>query len=215
MSITSKAKTKKARDYELIALAYHEAGHAIVAIFNLMKVFSVKISNDKKISGITEWDYFWNYEIRSISDESLLNMLVYNDIEIAYSGFIAEKIYYKDICGSSRFPRTLKYGSESDISSASDLIKKYNLAPPGKPRQLLKKQIENNITSLLTENWDAVKMVAHAIYKKKKLNFDDLKNILTRKTNNKLLWKEKYKQIEILHEHRDVHESELKIILSK
>jgi hypothetical protein len=57
--------------------------------------------------------------------------------------------------------------------------------------------------------------VAHALYKKKRLNFEELKNVLTRKTKNKFMWKEKYKQIELLYNHRnELKEAELKVILS-
>ncbi len=212
MPLTKDYKSKQAHDYELIAMCYHEAGHAIVAIFNFMKVFSVSVMNNKQMDGSTEWDGL----SLIASDPAFLNLLLINDVEISYAGFIAEKIYYKDICGSDTFPRTLKYGSELDIFQASKVINKYNLAPPGRERFLFKKRIQESVNFLLTENWDAVKMVAHNLYKKRNLNFDELKYVLTRKTKNKFLWKEKYKHIQLIYDHKnEIKESELKIILAR
>lgn len=211
----SNLKTKQAKDYELIALAYHEASHAIIATFHFMKISSIRISNEKEMDGLTEWENFFHAEY-IIQDLQLQKLMISNEIDVFYAGFVGEKIYYKDISGSERFPQTLKYGSENDIAKASNLIKKYSLALPGKDRSKLKKSIQSDISRLLIENWDAVKAVAHALYQRRKLNFDDLKLILTKKTKNKLLWKEKYKQIELLYEHKEkINESELKIIISK
>lgn len=211
----SDLKFRQAKDYELIALAYHEASHAIMATFHFMKIIYVRIANEKEMDGLTEWENLYE-PAYIIQDIQLEKLIVSNEIDIFYAGYVGEKIYYKDISGSDRFPQTLKYGSENDIAKASTLIKKYNLAEPGKVRSKLKKNIQTAIYKLLSENWDAVKQVAHALYQKRKLNFEDLKNILIKKTKNKLLWKEKYKQIELLYEHKEkINESELKIIISK
>jgi hypothetical protein len=93
----------------------------------------------------------------------------------------------------------LKIGSSDDIKYISKQIRKYKLAAPGQPTTALKTQLTKQANSILTEHWDAVKLVAHQLYKRKSLTFDELKYILTRKTNNKEFWKERFKKIAIIH----------------
>lgn len=212
MSKRTPHKIKNSYDYELIAITYHEAGHAIMATLNVMQAIRIKINKKTDLSGYTDWI---SLDESKFKDKTLIKILATYQVEINYAGLIAEQIYYKDICGSNKIPQALKYGSESDRSSASNIIKKYDLAPPGKGRKLLKDKIQKNIKKVLTENWDAIKLVAHFLYKNKEMSHQELKNILLNKTNNKLLWKQRFDLIELFYNSKnELKESDYQIILN-
>jgi hypothetical protein len=187
---------KQSFDYELIAMAYHESGHVVCGIYNYLYIFNANVMTPKRLEGTTD---FYAYSCGNIEDEDLKRMLAINELQVLYAGLISERIYYKDICGSSKFPMHLKIGSSSDISAASHIIREQDLVSPGKKTFLFKKQIQYDVEQLLIENWDAVKAIAHNLYKKKRLSFDELKYILTRRTDHKDLWKDKFKKIKSIH----------------
>lgn len=187
---------KQAIDYGVIATSHHESGHVICALFNCIKISSVHTSSETLNEGTTDYHPL---DISFIEDNDLLSIILMQELQVLYGGLIGEKIYYREICGSEKFPMHLRIGSSSDISAASDLIVKHNIAKPGKHRMLLKKQIQSDVHNILNEHWNAVKIVAHALYKNKRLSFDELKHLLTRKTNNKDFWKDRFKKIRLLY----------------
>lgn len=184
---------KQAFDYEIIAMAHHESSHVICALMHYLYVYNVNVMTYKN-----QEDGNTNYYVYAIND-SIKNILLFSELHFFYAGLIGEKIYYKDICGSIKFPMHLKEGSSYDIAEASAIIRNNNLAPPGKSTFLLKKQIQYDVEMILKQYWDDVKIVAHALYQKKKLTFDDLKYLLTRKSVNKDFWKSKFKKIKLIH----------------
>jgi hypothetical protein len=198
---------KQSFDYELIAMSFHEAGHAVCGIFNYIQVFNVHVMTDpKKRNGLTE---FFVYEKDSWQDEDLKKIIAICELQAIYAGLIAEKMYYKDICGSSKFPMHLRIGSSSDMQHASSIIRKNKLSKPGKNTLLFKKQTQYDVELVLNEHWDAVKIVAHSLYKKKRLTFDELKFLLTRKTVHKSLWKDRFKKIKIIHNEKKYPKEEM------
>lgn len=208
---SSDAKKKQSYDYSLIAMAYHEAGHTIVALYNYLLVHSVSVMSVKREEGDT---IFYIYSDR-IDDKQLSKILLHMEVQVLYAGLIAEKKYYKDICGSSKFPMHLKIGSYLDTSLASSIIRKNKLANPGKETTLLKKRMQANAEAIIIEHWDSVKLIAHSLYKKKRLNFHQLKSLLTRKSNNNIFWKEKFKNIIFIHNKKFPTEESVKAILNK
>lgn len=196
-----KSTTKKQSfDYELIAMSYHEAGHAVIGLHNYLRVFNVNVMTPTKREGNAN---FFVYGSDEVDDEELGKILFVSEVQTVYAGLIAEKMYYKDICGSSKFPMHLRIGSSYDTSSASFIIRKYNLAPAGKKTNLFKKQIRYDVEQLLFEHWDAVKEIAHSLYQKKRLTFDELKYLLTRKTDHKDFWKDRFKKINFIHNEKN------------
>lgn len=193
--------TKRSIDYVKIAVSYHEAGHAFIAAYNYLKVLDISITNIN--------DSFVHYN----PFEYDLDKLIVFELQMLYAGFIAEKIYYKDICGSNIFPANL-YGAYDDTKSASKLIKKYKLLFPNKSISLLKKQCKKIVKTILQEHFTTLKLVAHAIYKNEKLSGEEFKNILIYKTNNKQFWREKYKSIERIHSDNKLSSNELEIIFN-
>lgn len=187
---------KQSYDYELIAMAYHESGHAICALSNFLYVFSVGVMTPKNNSGYTNW---YIYDTTDVQDEELRKVLFINEVQAVYAGLIAEKMYYKDICGSDDFPMHLRAGSSEDTLMASSMIRKANLAKAGRQTHLFKKQMKKDVEQFLREHWDAVKIIAHALYKKTRLSHDELKYLLTRKTEHRDYWKDKFKKLKIVH----------------
>lgn len=188
---------KRSRDYELIALTYHEAGHCLFGLLNHIKITIVAVNSETNSSedlGYTQ------YEIAELEhrDAGVLNRLLMAEIGINYAGLAAECIYYKDICGSDKLPMMLKGGCSEDIKTAASLIKKFELAAPGKKRYAFKQKMLRDCKFLLEEHWEAVKLIAHSLYKHKKLTFSDLKNILTKKSSDREFWKTRFKEINLL-----------------
>jgi ATP-dependent Zn protease len=202
---------KQSYDYELIAMAYHESGHAVCALHNFMKVYNVNVMTPKNQEGNTDCIL---YDDNYTDDEELVKVFLIFELQMTYAGLLAEKMYYKDICGSDKFPMHLKQGSSDDIKSASKLIRRHRPVSPGRSTYLFKNQIQNDVEQLLTEHWDAVKIVAHALYQKKRLSYDELKYLLTRRTERKDFWKDKFKKINFIHnEKREPTLTELKDIM--
>lgn len=209
-------RQKFARTHELIFVCYHEAGHTIYGLLHFMKVDPVYIfenKREKRIWGITHFDSILN--TRGVENASLVSERLNSEICMQYAGLTAEKYHYKTISGSDKFPISLKYGSEGDTSTAAELIREHNLAPPGRKRYAYKKKLIKETLHELQDNWEAVTLVAHALFEKKKVNFADLQNILTKKTKNKSFWKEQFKMINYIFDNQEtLDEKEIKSILS-
>jgi hypothetical protein len=124
------------------------------------------------------------------------------ELQAIYAGLIGEKLYYKEICGSDKFPMHLRIGSSYDLNLASQIIRKNNLAASGKRTRILKKGIQLDVEQILRKHWEVVKIVAHALFKKRKLSFDELKSIIIKKTDDKDFWKDKFKKIKMIHNTR-------------
>jgi hypothetical protein len=206
----SNVKQKMSYDYELIAMCYHEAGHTVQALLHYLYVYNVKAMKDGERDGLTEFQYI----CESPRDSELKRTLLLNEIEIHYAGLVAEKIYYKDISGNDKFPKILKDGSQNDINNVSNIIVKNFLASPGKARNTLKRKMQENVQETLIEHWSAVKMVAHSLYRKRRLDYNDLKSILIEETDNRHFWKEKLKHIEkIFDPSSELTEEDLKLLI--
>ena len=199
---------KQAFDYERIAMAQHEASHAVCALYNFLQVYDVRVMTPNHSEGNAD------FYIYSSDNEEISNIFNIFELQAIYAGLIGEKIYYKDISGSSKFPMHLRIGSSVDIALASKLIRKNNLATPGKNTMSLKKRLHKEVEEILIEHWDAVKAVAHALYKKNRLSFKDLKFILTRRTNHQEFWKDRFNKINLLYK-KPLYDIEVLKIISK
>lgn len=186
---------KLSQDYELISTCYHEAGHTLIGLLRFMKIPAVTVNyTAKSVEGFT------HYEMcdQEIDDEKINNYLLMSEIYISYAGLVAEKIHYKDICGADKLPMVLKEGSSPDILSAADIIRRNNVAAPGKKRQLFKQKIYKELAIDLKKHWQEIKLISHALYKRKRLDWEDLEDLLIKKSTNKKFWKERFKEIAIL-----------------
>jgi hypothetical protein len=206
-------RNKMAKTHELISICYHESGHVLYGLLHYFKITSVFLSEnikEKRIWGFT--DYYPPMDIAKVEDLNLLNHLLLSEICFNYSGLTAEKLFYKKTSGSDKFPYVLKMGSEEDTINAANLIKNNNLAPPGSKRYLLKKKLIKNTASILEEYWEDITLISHALFQKKRLNFLELKDLLCKKSINKVFWKDHFKNMNYVHDN-DLLENQLKKIV--
>jgi ATP-dependent Zn protease len=191
---------KRSLDYVKIAASYHEAAHAFVAALNYLKVLEINITNLKNC-------FVYYLPIEYEQTEAIISV----ELQMLYAGLIAEKIYYKDICGSSIFPANL-YGAYDDTKAAAKLIKKYKLLYPNRSPKLLKLQSKKYVKKLLQDNWGAIKLIAHYIYSKEKITGEEFKEFLINKIN-KQFWRQKYRTTDKIHWER-ISQDELETIIN-
>jgi hypothetical protein len=210
-------RKKVTKTHELISTSYHEAGHTIYALLHLMKVSSVSVYEDKKlkrIHGITYYDYPNDFD--EIQDNELLLMLARADVGMSYAGLLAEKILFKDISGSSQIPMFISEGSTEDNKGAREMMDKYNLAPPGSKRTAFKAKLMRQVQNDLHTHWDAITLVAHALFRHRRITYADLTTLLTKKTIDKKFWKEQLKIVNHFYDNSDhLDEKDLKFMLVK
>jgi hypothetical protein len=201
--------------HESISTSYHEAGHVIYGLIKGWKIEAVTIfelKKTKRINGFTHYSDPPN--LPKSRDSEIFEHFIVSEIGLKYAGLVAEKCHFKKMSGSDKFPLFLRDGSSDDTLSAAALIKTYNLAPPGRKRYSYKKKLIRETQVLIEENWDAVTAVAHHLFKKKRLTFEDLRKILTKSGINKKYWKTQFANITYIYENSGgLDEKELKIIL--
>lgn len=201
---------KQAQDYELIAMAWHEAAHTICGLFNFLHVYHVYVMSDKYEHGNTLYEI---HDPGNISNKLLAKILLIYEVQTIYAGLVGEKMYYKEICGSEAFPMHLRIGSSNDMQDAAKLIHKYNLAEAGKSRYLFKKQVQKECENILEDYWEDVKLIAHSLYKHKELKYDELKYFLTRRSENKEFWRTRLREIKSIYGKPEFDEKHLKDVL--
>lgn len=208
-------RNKMAKTHELISLCYHEAGHTLYGLLHFFKVNPVSLfenPKEKRIWGITS--YYLPMDITKTDDKFLINYFVQSEICLNYAGLTAEKLFYKKTSGSDKFPFVLKMGSEEDTVAAANLIKTHNLAPPGPKRYLFKKKLIKNTSIILNEYWDDITLISHSLFQKKKLNFLELKDLLCKKSVNKVFWKEHLKNMDVIFNDYILSEDKLKYFIA-
>lgn len=187
---------KLAQNYRVISCAYHEAAHTICGLLYYMQITNVEIYEKKTyVEGATFYETFYNDTHYEQIDPKIKEYLLLSEICLKYSGLGGEQIYFKDLSGSDNFLTALKVGTAPDFREAADIIKKYNLAEPGQKRYLFKQKMFRKTKKLLQEYWVDIKMLAHALYEKRKLQEEDIRQLLTKKSPNKRFWKKQFSTI--------------------
>lgn len=183
--------------HELISTAYHEAGHTVYALLNFMKVNSVSVIRSRKSKRLGETCFTYPTDFDSIKGTRLFHMLSEIELGVRYAGQETEKMLFKSLSGSDQVPRFINEGASEDIEKAGAFIRKHNLLPPGKnkKRSDYKKKLSRKIQGELSDNWDAVTLIAHGLYHHHKLTFDDLQKLLTTQTRRKKFWKDQFKKM--------------------
>lgn len=193
--------SKIATNFDYIMTAYHESGHVIYALLHIMRVQSVSIYENKefnRVDGVTCYDS--PNQLECVKDTDYSNLIIRHEVGINYAGLISEKILLQSISGSAKTPLFVSEGSSDDNKNARDLIKKYNISAPGKPRIKYKQTLLQDIRRELYEYWDDVILISHALFNKHKLVIEDLQRLLTKKSLNKIFWKEQFKKINYLYD---------------
>jgi hypothetical protein len=215
----SSFREKVTHTHESITSSHHEAGHTIYALLHFSIVSSVYIYKDKdtkRIDGMTHYDSVdckLKGGLNDIQDQALLAKCLDIEMGMFYAGLVAEKYQYKLHSGSDKFPSFLD-GSSQDLSAASSLIKKWQIVQAGSKRYNYKKRIIRKVTRKLEQHWEDVTIIAHALFQRKRLNFDNIKKLLIKKSEKKEFWKEQLKIIEDLYCNGSTDEQRLKDILS-
>jgi hypothetical protein len=200
--------------HELASTSIHESGHVIYGLLHHVKIESVQVFENKKNKRVEGLTHYESRNLPEINDIDLFNERLHTEICLSYAGLIAEQLQFKIITGSDKFPMFLKEGSSDDITSAADLFQKYNLVEAGRKRLNYKRKLFKLIKEELQNNWDAVTLVAHNLFKKKKLNHLDLQKLLTRKTKDKQFWRNKFKEINsIYHANKALDEKDILCIV--
>ncbi len=212
----SDLRKKIAYTHGLISTAYHEAGHVVYGLLKGFKIDSVIIfenKNNKRIDGAT---YYSDPPfLENNTDFDIKQYFLREEVCLRYAGLVSEKCHFKKISGTDRFPLFLRDGSSDDTLFAASIIKTNNLAPPGKKRYALKKKLIKTTQNHIEEHWDAVTAVAHELFNKKKLSFDDLRSILIKNTDSKKFWKEQFNNISKIYEKSvSIDKNNIKYILS-
>jgi hypothetical protein len=211
----SEFSKKIAKQFELITTSFHEAGHAIFALLSKMNVPVVYVYYNKKNNRVEGSCHYEIPEFKNIENKILFKKLVECEIGIKYAGLIAEKYHFQTLFGLEVFPLFLRNGSSDDTISASKIIKSNKIVSAGKKRYDFKKKKSKQILNILKSNWQDVTLVAHSLFKKKKLSFQDLKKLLTNKSVNKIFWRSQFKTIEKLFNNlSSLDENKIKFILS-
>jgi len=209
----SSFRKKVAHTHGYITASYHEAGHIIYAFLHYMTVHAAQVYQDKKTKRIDGWTHYDCLNLDTIEDSAILAERLQAEVGLSYAGLVAEKLQFKQHSGSDKLPSFLGDASLQDLSEASKMIKKYQIVPAGSKRYNYKKRMVRQVLRELEEHWDAVTLIAHALYQKKRLNFAELKNLLTKKTENKKFWKERLKIIENFYQNDELDEKKFKVIL--
>lgn len=190
-------RKKVTKIYELITTSYHEAGHTVYALLHRMKVNSVYVFEHKilkRIHGFTQ------YQSQDIDRDGVdFIQCLEQEIGLSYAGLLAEKYHFKSISGSDQVPMFIKEGSYDDLLTIRKLLQKYNVVPPGKKRYAYKRKIAKQTLSTLVEYWNAVDLIAHALFKRRRLSYQDLQTLLITKSNNKKFWKSLFKDIDSIY----------------
>lgn len=185
------------KNYETVSVAYHEAGHVICSLLKHMNVESASIYEERHSRKMGGETFFNTREDREVNQRLEQHFMI-GEVYVNYAGLIAEKLLYKKISGSDKFPSFLKDGSSLDTEAAAKLIKKLNLAQPGKERYLYKQKIIKQITNLLDDHWKEIELIAHFLIQKKKINAKQIKSLLIRRSGNKLFWKQRFNTIGLI-----------------
>ncbi len=203
------------REHDLVMTCVHEAGHALYGLLHLMKVHPVQIMEDKKtcqISGLTTFHF--PLDSQEIEDPELRREMMKAEISLNYAGLSAERIHFKSVSGSDRFPGSWKNSSSSDTRAAGLLMKKFNLAPPGRKRYLLKKKLIAAVDAELSSYWDDLMIISHGLFQGKNLSFEGLRELLTKRSQDKDYWKARFRDIaEIFDDQSTIEEDYLKSLL--
>jgi len=186
-------RKKVTKTYEFITTSYHEAGHAVFALLCCMKVSAVCIFEHKMLKRIHG---FTQYESPDIDPNHLqFIQQLEQEIGLSYAGLLTEQHHFRCISGSDQIPMFIKEGSSNDIFAITKMLQKYNPVPAGKKRYAYKQKLARKTMKILIEHWDAIELVAHSLFKHKRLVYQDLRDLLTKKSKNKKFWKEQFRII--------------------
>ena len=180
--------------YDKLSICYHESSHCIISILSFMQPDTIELTSIPEPEGACKCFYFKN--LKDIEDYNLFKYLFDKDICMRSAGMLGERLLYKKLTNIKVFPNILKSHSREDIKDIANLFKTYNIASPGKKRQIYKNKLIRETSNLLEIYWVDVILLAQSLFQRKKLNYLDIKSILVKKSENRNFWKLQFKKIE-------------------
>lgn len=215
--MADRLKNVFANAHEKISVSIHESSHTIYGLLDFFPIIEVKITKDPdlkdRFEGLTRYDDRLLKKVLKIEMDSALTLFILKaDICLSYAGLLGEELLFQSISGSNKLPKFLKNGVGNDTASAYKLIKK--ISSPGKQRYNLKKKLIKNTQFKLQKYWNDIMLLNHTLIENKRLSFDDLKELLIKKSENKEFWKNQFKTISYIYDNLDdLDEKEIKSIL--
>lgn len=162
------------RDYNLIVTCYHEAGHIVAALRNFILPLECQVMKGNQIDANTTLKYFI---IPKNSDAKLYRQLLMSRLHTYAAGIVAEEIFFNLIVGKS-LPRNLRHGWHKDRIEFLSALKKTEKNPATRTR--MREKIFKQTRQVLEKDWHIVIALAHALYDKKFLSFEDICRVVIR-----------------------------------
>lgn len=137
------------------ASAYHEAGHAVVAVLLARSVQSVKLhpgTHCGKCAGRVRCTNHPRLTLRGASNPARIRQYIEREIIIAWAGLAAESLH--------RGRKTLD-GAGDDAEMITALLRR--LEPDAERRTALGRNLFEQTVRLLKRRWSAVRRVAEAL----------------------------------------------------
>ena len=156
-----------------ISLAYHEAGHAVVAIAEGLHVESVSIRRGAEELSDSKSFFVYGYHFRNGQEQK---MIARSCILGMLAGLAAEKLYS---------PETSEPSSQDDFNQAFELSRKFAVLPRSArcigddAHMAYLKRLQNEAARLVRKNWTAVVAVAETLLEKKTVNAEELESLFT------------------------------------
>lgn len=151
---------------ELLATAYHEAGHAFLSyvLGNGFKEVTIVPSKENlgSITNICDREFLVSIMIGEsdyILPDFVINQRVKNELMILYAGYLAEKEYGVDN----------EVGASSDLEMITEFITHY-CDDENESENLIQFCLAET-TSILRDNWFQVKVLANELIEKKTMTF--------------------------------------------
>lgn len=154
---------------QLVATAYHEAGHAFLS-YVLGKGFQrVTVIPDQDylgaVTNMCDYDFLANLMMATtnfIVPDSVIDNRVKNELMVLYAGYLAEKEYGVDN----------KDGASSDLEMIREFI--FNYCNDEDESTALITLCLETTTTILKDNWFQIRVLANVLIEKKTMTFSDV-----------------------------------------
>jgi hypothetical protein len=150
-------------DHKLKSIAYHEAGHAVIARLNRIRIISLSIIPDDTSLGRMNQHSLWHETSPSYDSTTRSRWRMERQVKTLFAGCIAEAIYEKQNNLERQNPNT----DESDNIAAMNLVSHFCGTDEEVEAymSLLHIQAKNELKD--KDTWRAVGQLADHLYEKK------------------------------------------------
>lgn len=143
---------------QLLTVAQHEAGHALMCVLLKRTFDCVTIKPDNGYVGA----------VLGLTDQGNERFL-FQDALIFYAGLKSEELF-------SNSNLSVYNGAQPDFQQVNRLVEA--MAPGNKLVAPIHQEIRETCSNLLVNNWQSLKKIADALVKKETLTYQEVKNII-------------------------------------